>query len=97
LYWLQSGTSPADVVVSDVTQLNPIHVGEIVAPTSIEATIEAVRNYSGPNSIGGGRYSMGGQTATDGALQIDMRRFDQVVSFSKENKVITVQAALFVG
>lgn len=84
----------ADAIVSDITQLNPVHVREIVAPTSIEAIIEAVKDHPGPISIGGGRYSMGGQTATDGALQIDMRRFCQVVSFSKENKVITVQAGI---
>ena len=84
----------ADAIVSDVTQLNPIHVRELVAPTSIEAIIEAVKNHPGPISIGGGRYSMGGQTATDGALQIDMRRFAQIVSFSRENKVITVQAGI---
>ena len=73
----------ADAIVSDVTQLNPIHVREIVAPTGIEAIVEAVKNHPGPISIGGGRYSMGGQTATDGALQIDMRRFSRVISFSK--------------
>lgn len=84
----------ADAIVNDVTQLNPIHIRELVAPTSIEAIVEAVKNHPGPISIGGGRYSMGGQTATDGALQIDMRRFSQIVSFSKENKVITVQAGI---
>lgn len=84
----------ADTIVNDITQINPIHVGEIITPTSVEAIIDAVKNHPGPISIGGGRYSMGGQTATDGALQIDMRRFAQVVSFSKENKVITVQAGI---
>jgi FAD/FMN-containing dehydrogenase len=84
----------ADAIVSDVTQLNPIRVREIVEPTSIEEIINAVKNHPGPISIGGGRYSMGGQTATDGALQIDMRRFAEVLSFSKEDQVITVQAGI---
>jgi FAD/FMN-containing dehydrogenase len=84
----------ADAIVGDVTQLNPIRVREIVEPTSIEAIIDAVKNHPGPISIGGGRYSMGGQTATDGALQIDMRRFAQVLGFSKEDQVITVQAGI---
>lgn len=35
-----------------------------------------------------------GRTATTGGLQIDMRRFDQVLSFSKGQKVITVQAGI---
>jgi len=84
----------ADTVINDVTLLNPIHVREIVAPTSMEEIAETIRAHSGPISIGGGRYSMGGQTATDGALQIDMRHFDQIISFSKENKLITVQAGI---
>ena len=79
-------------IVNDVTQLNPIDVKEIVVPTSIERIVAAVKRHSGPISIGGGRYSMGGQTATDGALQIDMRKFDKVVDFSKDRKEITVQA-----
>jgi FAD/FMN-containing dehydrogenase len=37
---------------------------------------------------------MGGQTATDGGTQIDMRRMDHVVSFSKDEKLITVQAGI---
>jgi FAD/FMN-containing dehydrogenase len=84
----------ADAIVNDVTQLHPIHVREIVAPTSTEEIIEAVKGHSGPISIGGGRYSMGGQTAIDDGVQIDMRRFDHVVNFSKGEKVITVQAGM---
>jgi FAD/FMN-containing dehydrogenase len=84
----------ADAIVNDVTLLNPIHVREVIAPKSVEEIISAVRSHPGPISIGGGRYSMGGQTATDGALQLDLRQFDRVVSFSKEDKEITVQAGI---
>lgn len=85
-YWLAwllltlSHAVHADSVVDDVTQLNPIHVREIIQPTSINEISEAIRAYLGPISIGGGRFSMGGQTATRDALQIDMRHFDQVVA-----------------
>src|SRR5215472_15010870 len=89
-------TSPgwADVVVNDVSQLNPIHVRQVLAPTTIEEVVAAVKSTSGPISIGGGRFSMGGQTATDGALQLDMRRMDRVVGFSREGKEITVEPGI---
>jgi FAD/FMN-containing dehydrogenase len=84
----------ADEIVNDITQLNPIRVRKVLAPGTIAEVVEAVRTNSGPISIGGGRFSMGGQTATDGALQIDMRHLDHIVSFSKEKKEITVQAGI---
>jgi len=63
-------------------------------PTTIGEVVDAVRSHPGPVSIGGGRFSQGGQTATERALQIDMRRFDDVLAFSKERKEITVQAGI---
>lgn len=81
-------------VINDVTQINPITVAGVLAPKSIDEIVGAVRSHPGPISIGGGRYSMGGQTATEQALHIDMRGFDKVVAFSKENKAITVQAGI---
>jgi FAD/FMN-containing dehydrogenase len=88
------GRASADTTVNDVTGLNPIRVQQVVAPTSIEQIVEIVRSHRGPISIGGGRFSMGGQTATDGALQIDMRAFNKVVSFSPEKREITVQTGM---
>ena len=79
-------------IVNDVTQLNPIEVARIIAPTTTEEIVQAVRTHKGPISIGGGRYSMGGQTATEQALQIDMRRFNRILEFSRTDKTITVQA-----
>ncbi len=81
-------------VINDVTQLNPIPVRQVIAPTSVEQIVAAVKENAGPISVGGGRFSMGGQTATQGALQLDMRQFDKVVDLSKEKKQITVQAGI---
>ena len=81
-------------IVNDVTQLNPIAVAKIIAPTTTEEIVAAVKSHKGPISIGGGRYSMGGQTATEQALQIDMRQFNKVVAFSPNDKTITVQAGI---
>ena len=83
-------TSP--LVINDVSQLNPIAVGEAIAPTTTEEIVEAVKGHGGPISVGGARHSMGGQIATAGALHIDMRRFDRILSFSPADKTITVQA-----
>jgi FAD/FMN-containing dehydrogenase len=79
-------------VVNDVTQLNPIAISKIVKPHSTQHIINTIRSTKGPVSIGGGRFSMGGQTATEQAVQLDMREFNQVLDFSKERKEITVQA-----
>jgi FAD/FMN-containing dehydrogenase len=84
----------ADVVINDVTQLNPIRVQDVIAPTSVDDIVTAVQNHTGPISIGGGRYSMGGQTATEHGVQIDMRQMNKVLTFSKENKEVTVQAGI---
>jgi len=80
------------IIINDVTQLNPIPVSDVIAPTTVEEIVTAVRDRAGPISIGGGRYSMGGQTATPGALQIDMRQFNRVLAFDSIGKTITVQA-----
>ncbi len=81
-------------IVNDITQLNPIRVDTIITPTTTEQIVTAVKSFKGPISIGGGRYSMGGQTATERAMQIDMRKFDKVINFSKEKKEITVQTGI---
>ncbi|MGH7517461.1 MAG: FAD-binding protein [Gemmatimonadales bacterium] len=79
-------------VVNDVTGLNPTAVARVLAPTTTREIVAAVRAHPGPISVGGGRYSMGGQTATDAALQLDLRRFNRILAFSPAEKTITVQA-----
>ena len=81
-------------IVNDITQLNPVRVMAIVAPNSVEDVQEALRRTTGPVSIGGGRFSMGGQTASPGSLHFDMRTLNRIVWFSSEDKVIRVQAGV---
>lgn len=80
------------LVVNDVSQLNPIQVAEVLTPITTDEIVKAVKEHSGPISIGGARHSMGGQTATQGALFIDMRQFNRILNFSPTGKTITVQA-----
>jgi len=79
-------------IVNDVTQLNPVRVMAIVAPVSVQEVQEAMRRTSGPVSIGGGRFSMGGQTASPGSLHFDMRTMNRILSFSPGERTIRVEA-----
>ncbi|NDG85888.1 MAG: FAD-binding oxidoreductase, partial [Proteobacteria bacterium] len=81
-------------VVNDVTQLNPIVVDRVFKPASIEEIQKFVAAHPGVISIGGGRYSMGGQTAIENSVQIDMRSMNKVVNLDVKNKKITVQAGI---
>jgi FAD/FMN-containing dehydrogenase len=87
-----SGATPAQTIVNDVTQLNPIAVERVVSPQSIEDVSRVVAGHKGPISIGGGRYSQGGQTACAGCLFLDMRALSRIVEIDAPRKRITVQA-----
>lgn len=86
--------APQGVLVNDVTRLNPVWVKQLLAPQTTDELRQALATSSGPVSIGGGRYSMGGQIACPGSLHLDMRSFNQVVGFSPERRVIRVQAGM---
>ena len=79
-------------IVRDVTRLTAVRMARIVAPRTTEELSAAVRGSSGPISIGGGRYSMGGQTATPDGIQLDMRRLTGVVSLDTAARMITVRS-----
>ena len=80
-------------IINDVTQLNPIVVSKINVPTSIEELQSIIKN-SEKVSIGGGRFSMGGQTASSGTTHIDMRELNKVITFSAADKTIKVEAGI---
>jgi FAD/FMN-containing dehydrogenase len=80
--------------VNDVTAINPIQVGKEIQPQSIEEIVEAITSTTGPISIGGGRFSMGGQTGYPNSLHIDMRKFNKVLMLDTINKQVTVQPGI---
>lgn len=86
--------APDEHTVNDVTQINPITVDRVHRPETVEEIIALVKDQPGPISIGGARHSMGGQIGTEKALHLDMRAFDEIISFSKERKEITVQTGI---
>ncbi len=81
-------------LIDDVTKLNPIRVTKVLKPQSVKELIEIVKNTTGSISIGGGRFSMGGQTASPHSIHLDMRRLTKVLHFSPEDKLIKVQAGI---
>lgn len=78
-------TNTANKVVNDVTELNPVKVIDIIVPHSEEEIVKAVKEHDRV-SIGGGRNSMGGQTASEKAVQIDMREYNKIISLSTTSK-----------
>ena len=80
------------VEVREVTRLYPVTMARVERPRTTEEVAAAIRNSTGPISIGGGRYSMGGQTATPGGLQLDLRDLHGVVAFDPAAKTVTVRA-----
>lgn len=81
-------------IANDVSRLNPIIVSKVLAPKSISELQEIVKESKVPISIAGGRFSMGGQTATSYGLQIDMRSMNTILEFSEENRTIKVEAGI---
>lgn len=82
------------MIVNDVTGLNPVRVWAISKPRTVDEVIDAIRRTDSAVSVGGGHFSMGGQTASPGSLHLDMRELNQVLAFYPAEKVIRVQAGI---
>lgn len=82
----------SSVQVNEVTRLYPVRMARVATPHTVEDISVAVKSSPGPISIRGGRYSMGGQTATPDGLQLDMREFHGVVAFNSAARTITVHS-----
>jgi len=80
--------------VNDVTTINPIYVDKEIQPKTVKEIIAAIKTTTGPISIGGGRFSMGGQIGYENSLHIDMRQFNKVLNLNKEKKQVTVQPGI---
>lgn len=89
--WPKVETTAPALIVNDVTLLNPITVARVLTPTTSDEIAQSVREFDGPISIGGARFSKGGQIATESSLHIDMRQFNKILEFSAADKKIRVQ------
>ncbi|SFD16186.1 FAD/FMN-containing dehydrogenase [Chitinophaga sp. CF118] len=81
-------------LINDITQLNPVLVARIEVPQTVEELQKIVQQADRPLSLGGGRFSMGRQTASPQSIHIDMRALNQVLDFSASHKTIKVQAGI---
>ncbi len=82
------------LLVNDITGLNPVRVARLLAPTQSAHVQQALKAWPGAVSIGGARYSMGGQIAVDAGLHLDMRQMNRVVEFNPQARWIRVQAGM---
>jgi FAD/FMN-containing dehydrogenase len=87
-----SRRTDSTIAVAEVTALYPVNMRKAVTPHTVEEISRAVAESPGPVSIGGGRYSMGGQTATPDGLQLDLREFNGVVQLDTVARTITVHS-----
>lgn len=78
-------------IIKEVTQLYPVKVERVYTPKSIKEIQEIVQNEKRSISIWGGRYSMGGQTAIEWGVQIDMRQMNRILHIDTKKKQITVE------
>lgn len=81
-------------IVVDRAGLTSTKVEQVIKPKTIKEIIEAVKNNPGPISIGGARYSQGGQTVSEGGLFIDTRDFNKVVKLSLTENLVTVEPGI---
>jgi len=81
-------------IIDDVTKLNPVLVAKIVRPTSIAEVSDIIKSTNGSISVGGGRFSMGGQTASPHTTHVDMRSMNKILEFSAGDKLIKVQTGI---
>ncbi len=98
LYFYDKHSAPQleleSLTVNDVTGLNSFHVAQIIQPLSEQEIVDAITSTSGPISIGGARFSMGGQTAYPDSLHLDMREFNKVIALDEKRRLITVQSGI---
>lgn len=87
-----AGPSAALDTLYDVARIEPLEVERSARPTDTAMVQQLLRDWPGRVSIGGGRYSMGGQIAAPGTLHLDMRAMRRVLRFDPVARRIRVQA-----
>ena len=88
-------TCPVDPsTMCNVTHLYSVPTAQITPVRDADDIRQALRRWSGRVSVGGGRFSMGGQAALAGGLQLDMRSMRQLMTLDPIGKVAKVQAGM---
>lgn len=79
-------------LVRDYSAITSVPVEKVIRPKSTADVIDAVRGWSGSISLGGGRFSMGGQIASPDSLHLDMRKMNRVLSVRPQTRFARLQA-----
>lgn len=80
--------------ICNVTQINSVKAGSVVKVKKTDEIQFALKTWQGNVSVGGGRYSMGGQTGIENGLQLDMRSMNKLLNFDPKNRTARVQAGM---
>lgn len=80
--------------VHDVARLDELEVARIARPRTTQGVQRALQDWPGPISIGGARYSMGGQIAAPGSLHLDLRGMDRLLALDVAARTARVQAGM---
>ena len=79
-------------IVRDYSAITSVPVAREIRPNSSAEVSDAIRDWSGPISLGGGRFSMGGQVASPDSLHLDMRGMNRVLNVEPQQRVARIQA-----
>ena len=80
--------------IIDYSGLDAVTVADERQPRSTVEVSDAVGEWPGAISVGGGRFSMGGQIAYPESLHLDMRQMNRVLSLDPERRTVRVQAGI---
>ena len=86
--------SAPHILIQNVTGLYAVEVARVAVPLSTGDVALEVSTWPGKIAVGGGRYSMGGQTAVAMGLQLDMRKMNKLIMLDRTNRVARVQAGM---
>lgn len=85
-------------LLNDVqSQLNATDVHQVIVPRSVSDIQDAIhlsKEVSRPISIASNMHSMGGQQFCDQSIHLDLRQFNQVISFDGANGLIQVESGI---
>lgn len=91
---LTSACSTPELTVNDISQLERTQVAGVAPVTTTEEVVATLSKHRGWVSVAGGRFSMGGQTSADQAVQLDTDALNRVLWLDVERKVVRVQAGM---
>lgn len=82
------------IAIPNVTGLYAVEAARVAAPRDTAEVVRAIRDWPGRIAVGGGRYSMGGQTAVAGGLHLDMRGMNRLLRLDRAARTTRVQAGM---